>query len=155
MDNIFGQSEGLFGNPDDLMLNPFEGLQGAEDDIQINARPIIGVRSRSTESSIREYIGHTTYDQWIFKVEQLTERRGAAGGRNTTRMTGGGTGGRGAANLIPPGKSNGKGSGKGSGKGDSKKESKGSGSGKGGTANRGRFQLPGGGGGKLPGGGAP
>lgn len=152
LDDIFGQSGDLFGNSDDLVLNPFEGLQGREGEIQINARPIIGVRSRSPESAIREYNGQSVYDQWVFKVEQLPERQSTASrGRGSSspdrRGPGSTGGGRGGSNMLPP---------SGTGKTDSKKESKGKdqNTGKGGASAGGRHQLPGGGGGgKFPGGG--
>jgi|GEM_PF-995063 len=82
LDDLFGQSDDLFGNRDDVMLNPFEALQGTEEDIVLNARPIIGVRSRNRDSAIREYNGQATYDQWVFKVEQMPQRTGGSGRAN-------------------------------------------------------------------------
>ncbi len=153
LDDIFGKSGDLFGNQDSAMLNPYESLQGTQEDIVLNARPIIGVRSRSPDSAIREYNGQSTYDQWIFKVEQMPERRaGGAGGRGgqpPTRLGGDAAQGSGAPVKVPPG-----GFGQGKEKDESRRDDKGKETGRGGGG-RGGFQLPdrGQGGGGAGGGG--
>jgi type II secretory pathway pseudopilin PulG len=58
---------------------------------------IMGVVSKSKETSIRVYHGATHYNQWAFLFSNVSNRPGGAGGRGAPGMPGGqrGTGGRG------------------------------------------------------------
>ena len=67
---------------------------------------IIGVVSKSAETSIRVYNGHDKYNEWTFVATQVSNRAGAPTGSQTP--TGGinvpgGIGGRGRGGQVPPG----------------------------------------------------
>ena len=55
---------------------PFSGTLGGEDD---EMGGIVGVVSRSTEESLRDYNGATRYDQWLFVHQGQAVAPGAAG----------------------------------------------------------------------------
>ena len=55
---------------------PFSGTPGREDD---EMGGIVGVVSRSTEESLRDYNGATRYDQWLFVHQGQATAAGAAG----------------------------------------------------------------------------
>lgn len=47
---------------------------------KIQAGPIVGVRSRSTDKSLLVFFGHEHYDEWEFRVEMITGGGGVSSG---------------------------------------------------------------------------
>src|SRR4029079_13135980 len=71
---------------------------------------IVGVASKSTDTSIRIYDGHNKYNEWVFVATQVSNRAGAptgsqtpTGGINFPGGARGGVGGRGRDGQPPPG----------------------------------------------------
>ena len=56
---------------------PFSGTLGGDEDEEMGG--IVGVVSRSTEESLRDYNGATRYDQWLFVHQGQAVPPGAAG----------------------------------------------------------------------------
>ena len=67
---------GLGGRAGRVSPGPFSGAPG-EDDEELGG--IVGVVSRSTEESLRDYNGATRYDQWLFVHQGQGVTPGAAG----------------------------------------------------------------------------
>jgi type II secretory pathway pseudopilin PulG len=89
---------GLGGRAGRVSPGPFPGALGGDDE---ELGGIVGVVSRSTEESLRDYNGATRYDQWLFVHQEQGTTPGAAG--TATPFPGGigngpgGTGGVGRA----------------------------------------------------------
>ncbi len=83
---------------------PFSGTLGGEDD---EMGGIVGVVSRSTEESLREYNGATRYDQWLFVHQGQAVAPGATGAAapfpGGTGMGPGGRAGIDAVGIDPTG----------------------------------------------------
>jgi hypothetical protein len=76
---------------------PFGGAQGAA-----ASGPIIGVASRSTAASIRQYNGRGRYNEWAFVSTAATRQAGSPTQTQTPGADGrGGRGGRQAAPGLP------------------------------------------------------
>lgn len=86
-------SGGRSGGPGGAELGGGEGrrgggLQTPRQGEERTVGPIVGVRSRSEEDSIRVLFGEESYDSWLFTVDKLLEAiqgqpRGAFGGART------------------------------------------------------------------------
>lgn len=59
-------------------VTPGAGLDPNQPKIQ--AGPIVGVRSRSSDKSLLVFFGHDRYDEWEFRVEMLTGGAGVSHG---------------------------------------------------------------------------
>lgn len=86
---------------------------------------IIGVASKSKETSIRAYNGHDKYNEWVFVATQVSNRAGSptgsqtpTGGINLPGGGPGGIGGRGRGGQPPPGGNFPPGQGRGRGQGN-------------------------------------
>src|SRR5258708_8205144 len=62
--------------PGGPQLTPGQGLDPNQPRIQ--AGPIVGVHSRSSDKSLLLFFGHEHYDEWEFRVEMLTGGLGRA-----------------------------------------------------------------------------
>ncbi len=92
--NLFSaaRSEVVAGGAGRVSPGPFSGTLGGEDD---ELGGIVGVVSRSTEESLREYNGATRYDRWLFVHQGQAVTPGAAGAATPfPGGIGGGPGGR-------------------------------------------------------------
>ncbi|HEX5757807.1 MAG TPA: type II secretion system protein [Thermoanaerobaculia bacterium] len=49
---------------------------------EVAVGPIIGVRSRSTEESVLNYLGQTRHDRWIFRADVFAQRPNVMGNPN-------------------------------------------------------------------------
>ena len=66
---------------------------------------IMGVVSKSKETSIRIYRGGTHYNEWAFLFSNVSNRPGMPGGQGAPGMPDGGRGGRGGRRGNPGGMS--------------------------------------------------
>jgi type II secretory pathway pseudopilin PulG len=64
--------------PGGPQLTPGQGLDPNQPKIQ--AGPIVGVHSRSTDKSLLVFFGHEHYDEWEFRVEMITGGAGVSSG---------------------------------------------------------------------------
>ena len=67
---------GLGGGAGRVSPGPFSGAPGGDDE---ELGGIVGVVSRSTDESLRDYNGATRYDQWLFVHQGQGTTPGAAG----------------------------------------------------------------------------